>query len=236
KMIEQVAAAMQDVLGRVAYQLGRETAFVQRESKLDGSRFVQTLVLTYLANPDASLTELTQTAAALDVEITPAGLTQRFTPAAATFLQQVLAAAVKRLLAADPLDIPLLARFTGVYIEDSTTIGLPDALSSLWSGCGNATGQGRAALKISLRLDLRTGLFTSLTLHDGRAHDIQASAPLSALASGALYLADLGYFGLDRLQELSHHDASFFSRLKVSTQVFGTDGQRWLDLATHLGR
>jgi hypothetical protein len=235
-IIEQVSDAMQDVFGSVAERLARETRFVQRTSKLGGAHFAQTLVFTYLANPDATLEELSQTAAALNVEITPEGLTQRFTAEAATFLQQVLAAAVKQMLTADPLAIPLLERFAGVYLEDSTSIVLPDALSDLWAGCGNATGQGRAALKINLRLDLCTGLLASLTLHDGRAHDIQASAPLSALTGGALYLADLGYFGLDRLQEISQHDAYFFSRLKVSTQVFGADGHRWMDLATQLER
>ena len=54
---------------------------------------------------------MSQTAAALNVAITPAGLTQRFTAAAATFLQAVLAAAVTRTLAADPLAIPLLERW-----------------------------------------------------------------------------------------------------------------------------
>src|SRR4026209_1143812 len=96
-IIEQVAAAMQDVLITFAQRLARETGFVQRESKLDGATFVQTLVFTYLADPDATLDQLTQTAAALDVDISSAGLTQRFTPAAASFLQQVLAVAIQRL-------------------------------------------------------------------------------------------------------------------------------------------
>src|SRR5687768_13874335 len=92
--IEQVATAMQDVLGFTAYRLGRETSFVQRDSKLDGARFAQTLVFSYLANPDASLSDLTQTAAALGVQISPEGLTQRFSPSAAALLQQLLAAAL----------------------------------------------------------------------------------------------------------------------------------------------
>src|SRR3712207_9001109 len=125
-MIEQVADALQDVLSTIAQQLGRETRFVQRESKLDGARFVQTLVFTYLADAEATLSELTQTAAALGVTITPEGLTQRFTAAAATLLQRVLAVGVQRVLAADPLAIPILERFAGVYLEDSTVIGLPD--------------------------------------------------------------------------------------------------------------
>lgn len=236
QLIEQVASALHAVLGDIAQRLGRETLFVQRDSKLGGAHFVQTLVLSYLANPTASLTELTQTAAALNVEITPAGLTQRFTPAAATLLQQVLGVGVQRVLAADPLAIPLLERFAGVYLEDSTTIVLPDALRDHWAGCGNATGQGRAALKINLRLDLCTGLLASLTLHDGRVHDIAASAPLCAVPPGALYLADLGYFSLDRLRQISTHGAYFFSRLKASTQVFGPDGQRWTDVAMQLER
>lgn len=235
-IIDQVADALQDVFGSVAQRLARDTRFVQRESKLGGAHFVQTLVFTYLANPNATLEELSQTAAALNVDITPAGLTQRFTAEAASFLQEVLAAAVTRTLAADPLAIPLLERFAAVYLEDSTSIGLPDVLRDCWAGCGNATGQGQAALKLNVRLDLSSGRLASLTLHDGRMHDIQASAPLSAVASGALYLADLGYFGLDRFQQLSAHGAYFVSRLKASTQVYGPDGRRVWDLASYLAR
>ncbi len=235
-IIDQVADALQDVFGEVAQRLARDTRFVQRASKLGGAHFVQTLVFTYLANPDATLEELSQTAAALNVDITPAGLTQRFTAEAATFLQEVLAAAVTRTLATDPLAIPLLERFAAVYLEDSTSIVLPDALRDCWAGCGNATGQGQAALKLNLRLDLCSGHLASLTLHDGRMHDIEASAPLSAVATGARYLVDLGYFGLDRFQELSAHGAFFVSRLKASTQVYGPDGRRVWDLARHLAR
>src|ERR687885_1300452 len=235
-IIDQVADALQDIFGSVAQSLARETKFVQRESKLGGAHFAQTLVFTYLANPDATLEELCQTAAALGVDITPAGLTQRFTEAAATFLQEVLAAAVTRTLAADPLAIPLLELFAAVYLEDSTSIVLPDVLHDCWAGCGNATGQGQAALKLNLRVDLSTGRLANLTLHDGRMHDIQASAPLSGVARGALYLADLGYFGLERFQVLSQHGAYFVSRLKASTQVYGPDGRRVWDLASDLAR
>jgi len=233
-MIEQVADALQDVLSTIAQQLGRETRFVQRESKLDGARFVQTLVFTYLADAEATLSELTQTAAALGVTITPEGLTQRFTAAAATLLQRVLAVGVQRVLAADPLAIPILERFAGVYLEDSTVIGLPDALRDLWPGCGNATDQGTAALKINLRLDLCTGLLAGLTLHAGRVHDCRAAQPLDTLAAGALYLADLGYFSLDRLRQIAQHQAFFLSRLQMQTTVFDAAGRRWDALAALL--
>lgn len=137
------------MLTSCAQRLARETGFVQRESELDGARFVQTLVFTYLANPDATLEELAQTAAALNVLITPEGLTQRFTEAAASLLQQVLAEAVQQVVASDPMAIPLLARFTGVYLEASTTIVLPDSLASVWHGGGNGTDRGMATIRDS---------------------------------------------------------------------------------------
>lgn len=45
-MIEDVAVAMHQVLTVRAQNLGRETGFVQRASKLGGGHFVQTLVFT----------------------------------------------------------------------------------------------------------------------------------------------------------------------------------------------
>jgi hypothetical protein len=233
-IIEQVADAMQDILITIAQRLARETQFVQRESKLDGATFIQTLVFTYLADPDATLDALTQTAAALNVDITSAGLTQRFTPAAATFLQRVVAVAVQRVLAADPLAIPILEQFAGVFIEDSTVVVLPAELRELWRGCGNASDQADAALKITLRLDLATGLIEGLSLHDGRRHDSAAAHAVTSLPSDSLYLADLGFFSLDRLQQIVAQGAFFLSRLQAQTTVFSADGARWDDLAALL--
>ncbi len=233
-IIEDVAVAMQTVLNSVAYDLGRDTGFVQRDSKLTGASFVQTMVFTYLADPNASLADLTQTAAAVGVAITPAGLTQRCTAAAATLLHRVLAAAIHRVLAADPLAIPILERFAGVYLEDSTVVTLPDAVRDLWPGCGNGTDHGTAALKVNLRLDLATGVLADLRLHPGRVHDSKAAQALDTLAAGALYLADLGYFSLERLRQIADQDAFFLLRLQAQTTVFDAAGQRWDDVVALL--
>ncbi len=53
-------------------------------------------------------------------------------------------ASIQHVIAADPVAIPILQRFTSVRVQDSTTIGLPDALTSTWQGCGNATARGTA--------------------------------------------------------------------------------------------
>ena len=81
--ITQVTEALQVVLTTQADEIARATGFVQRASKLTGSKFVQTLVLTWLADPAATYEQLAQSATALEVPITAQGIEQRFTPQAA---------------------------------------------------------------------------------------------------------------------------------------------------------
>ena len=81
-IIPRIAGAMRHVLATVGDTIARGTGFVKRKRKLSGAKFVQTLVFTWLAKPNASLEELTQTAASLGVRITPQALEQRFTPQA----------------------------------------------------------------------------------------------------------------------------------------------------------
>lgn len=154
--ISQVARTMREVLTTIADAAAKATQFVQRTSRLGGATFSQTLVFGFLGNPQASLEELTQTAATLGVSITPQALEQRFTPAAAACFEHVLRAAITRVIAADPVAIPLLERFAAVWVQDSSTIVLPDALAAVWQGCGGSTAAGTAAaLKMQVRLDLR---------------------------------------------------------------------------------
>src|SRR5712692_8013820 len=92
--IHEVASALQVVFNRIADAAALDSGFVQRQSKLTGDVFVRTLTFGWLHNPDATLEELTQTAADLGVSISAQGLDQRFGPRAADCLQQVLTAAV----------------------------------------------------------------------------------------------------------------------------------------------
>jgi hypothetical protein len=229
--IPQVAKAMKRVLSDTTDVSARETGFVQRASKITGAVFAQTTVLGWLHNPDATLVDLTQTAATLGVSITPQALDQRFTSEAAAFLKRVLDAAVGEVISADPVTIPLLNRFHGVSIQDSSVITLPDTLAEIWSGC---SGDGStAAIKIQVRFDFLTGSLLGPLLQDGRSQDKNASTQAAALPAGALRLADLGYFNLDVLQHLDAEGVFFLSRLQFQTVVYDEDGKR-LDLLPFL--
>lgn len=81
--IPQVSATMQKLLTTTATAAGGASGFVQRASPLDGASFTQTLVFGFLANADAALEELAQTAATLGVPVSSQALDQRFTPTTA---------------------------------------------------------------------------------------------------------------------------------------------------------
>lgn len=224
--IPNVAQTLEQVLTDVADQAARASGFVQRRSKLTGAKFVQTMVLGGLQKPDASLSQLTQMAATLDVPITPQGLEQRLGRAAAACLQAVLEAAVGQVVAAEPSAPPLLQRFGSVTVQDSSTIVLPPALAAIWPGCGGSTTDGDAALKLQVRWDLCTGQLLGPYLTAGRAPDQHAAVQDAPLPAGALRLADLGYFSLDVFRELDQQGVYWLSRLQCQTAVFEASGRR----------
>jgi hypothetical protein len=230
--VTTVALAMRTILTSTADAAGQASGFIQRQVKFTGATFTQTLVFGWLANPQATLEELCQTAALCGVDITPQGLDQRFTAAAAACLKRVLQAAVERVVTADPVAIPVLQRFNGVYLDDSSTIVLPDELATVWSGCSSRTGHGRAALKLHVRWDWLQGQLIGPFLSDGRQHDRTSVLQQCALPPGSLRLADLGYWSLAELATLDQSGVFWLTRPKVQTAIFTADGQQWdlLDL------
>jgi len=235
--ISQVSQAISQVLGEVAQVSALKTGFTQRRSKLSGAVFVQTLVLGWLNNPQASLGSLTQTAAALGVKLSPQGLDYRFSPQAADCLREVLEAAVSKLICAVRVAIPVFERFSAVIVQDSSVIVLPQALKEQWQGCGGSSTQTDSAIKLSVRLDLSCGGLQGPVLAQGRTHDQKLQAASSALPQGALRLTDLGYFDLDSFEELDSEGAYFISRLKSGTKLFCEDGSELLvpDMLEKLG-
>jgi hypothetical protein len=230
--IPQVARALRDILTTTAAEAGRATRFVQRTSPLNGATFSQTLVFGFFGNPQATLEELAQTAATLGIEISPQALDQRFTASAAACLQQVLVTAIARVITAEPVAIPLLERFTAVYVQDSSTIILPEVFAAQWHGCGGSTSSSAsAALKLQARLEMRTGRL-DVQLQEGRTSDRAAVLP-GPLPAGALRLADLGYWSLEAFAALAQHKVFWLSRLQIQTAVYDATGARQ-DLLTLL--
>jgi Transposase DDE domain len=224
--VAHVSAALTTVLTTAAESAAWATGLVRRPSPLTGPRLVQALVFGWLRQPAATWSDLACTAAQVGAPVSPQALYQRVGEPAARCLQQVLGAAARAVVRADPVAVPLLARFAAVYVQDSTTIALPDGLATEWAGCGGRTPQGTAAaLKLQVRWELRHGTLSGPELHPGRASDHLGELIDEAGPPGSLHLNDLGYFALDRLRAWSTAQVYWLTRLKGGTRVVDAAGQ-----------
>jgi len=229
----QIENALRQVLEHDANTLARETGFVQRQRKLTGSTFAQMMVFGAASNPCPTYTDWTQAAARAGTTLTPQGIDQRFTPEAAHFLYALLQRLVACVVTTcTPEVVPLLQRFAGVFIKDSTVISLPKALATLWQGAGDSTGS-TAAVKLQVRWNFSTGQLEGPTLQPARCHDRATPYTVDDLPAGSLEVADLGYFCLEELHAKQALGQYFVCRYKVGTAVFTETGEpldllKWL--------
>jgi hypothetical protein len=224
--VTQLSKTLQDLLTTTANELARPTGFVERESKISGAIFTQALTLGWLENPEATLEELTQQVAALGVRVSAQGLDCRLNERAAELLKQILGRAAQEMVAVEPVAIPLLQRFQGVYIQDSTTLTLPNDLAQVWPGCGGNGSVGQAALKVQVQFDLCSGCLSHLDLQSGRAQDRNAPVQTVPLPVGSLRLADLGYFSVAVFQALSQTGVYWLSRYQAQVGLWDEQGNR----------
>ena len=231
--LTELAGTMQALLTTEADELARQTGFVLRRRKISGSNFAQTVVGTALAEPGATPGRYLHAAAAVGLVITDKGLEKRFDARGAAFLRAMLQAAISKAIAS-PVAIPLLRRFTAVEVLDGSTIALPDALAHLFRGGRSGTTTGaKAAVKITVGLDLVSGRLSGPEFSDGRAADLRAALAVADPPTGALHLADLNYFSLEKFTRWGKCGAYWLSRFKSGTVMYDTDGRR-IDLVAWL--
>jgi hypothetical protein len=238
--VTQMEEILRECLETHANSKARETGFIQRERNFSGADFVQMMAFGHLAHPQSTLDQLTQVAQLEDVQISRSGLQQRFTESAATFLQAVLEDLVEHVLATEPVEVALLKRFTHVILEDSSSIILPAALEERWPGCGGnaegAPGNTEASIKLHVRWDVSTGALWGPRLTAGRVSDQSSPFKEDPLPAKSLYVADLGYFSVQRLVQLQQQKTFFCLRPKSNTVFWDPHGKKRLPLLNRLPR
>jgi Transposase DDE domain len=200
-----------------AEDLARSMGVVQRKRKLDGTRLVLVLVLGWLHHPQAGSSALARLAGTVGVRISKQGIEEHWTYTTAEWLYEVLLRAIGCMLNAKASAVPLLRRFRSVYLEDGSSVVLPDGLEHYWRGCrgGNGASAGtKAGVKLTLRLDLVHGSLQGPMLQEGRAHESTSLLQSIPWVKGVLWSADRGYFALVRLAQVSQAGAYFLMPLK----------------------
>jgi hypothetical protein len=233
-IITQAQEKLQDIFDiERTNQVARETKFMIRDRKLDGIKFLKTLVFGYLREPQASLNQLCQVSQDMEVMITRQGLDDRLNDQAVKFLQECLKTALEKLRTKRCEVAKVLDSFTEVYLLDSTVQSLPETLKEVFRGVGGNASE--AAVKIQLLFGFRSGTMEHLEFVDGRFPDTKYQGHLNHLAPGSLLIQDLGYFNLSVLLAVIARGSFFLTRWRQDASVFWDQApQQALDMLAFL--
>lgn len=210
--ITQLQPVLQTLFTTTANRVARETGFIQRHRKLTGAHFLQATVFGWLQHGQATRQQLYESLCLTGARLTAQAFEQRFSQPAVTFLRAMVDEALRERFEAQTL-CPLLSRFEGVYLTDSTRL----------EGLG---------LKVAARLELQGGQL-ALSLEELDTHDNSTQVCDDLLPRGALHLGDLGFFDLARFTQWAEQSVEWVTRYKSGTGLRNRQGQR-LDLETLL--
>lgn len=121
----------------------------------------------------------------------------------------------------------IFAAFKNVYLQDSTSMILPDELVKDFPGNNNGKHKRKAIAKIEVIYNFTKGIFPFFGLRSFTQNDQSlAGTVLSFIRKGDLIIRDLGFFVLDILEELSDRGCYFLTRKHFTVNVYDSKGSK----------
>jgi hypothetical protein len=231
--VTQIVQSTKSLFGVLADKAAKSSKVILRRRKLTPQGLASTFVLGFMNKPNATDEDLAQMAAANGEPVTPQAIEQRHHPRMVEFLRKLFELGVQERVTSDCVFGPLLERFTDVQILDSTTISLPEEMASEFPGCGGSHG-GTAAMKLQVRMSLKTGCIDTVRIEAGRDCDGKTPLQKDVPIAGSLRLADLGYFDGKTFEIIEKADAYWISPWMTGVTFHDAEGHRedllsWLE-------
>lgn len=213
-------------------QLARETQFVQRRGKINGSVFFDLIVFHSESLKSQSLNDLSIILKdKLDIEIQKQSLHERFNKYALFFLKRALEKLLEKQLSQEFLFSDDCKGFKRILIKDSTCFQIDESLSQYYPGSGG--GGSEASIRIQFEYDVLSGKINDLSVNSFNEQDAKDSlATIDLTREGDLVIRDLAYMSLKVLRALILRKRYFLCRLNPIVKIFEKkqDGFRCLDL------
>lgn len=126
--------------------------------------------------------------------------------------------------------------FKSVWIQDSTSIHLPDAAITLFKG-NVANGKQKSVAKLNVVINLLSGSIPVMDWHNFSDNEQKLSTrKLPFIKKGDLLIRDLGYFVLSSFESLSMEGIYFLSRLPYGVNLYNPKSNQLLFLSRLLNR
>ncbi len=137
--IPRMSKTMTHLFQEEAAELARQAGM--RERTIRFSLLAMLVVLGWWKHPSAGPSALARFAASLGLSLRKQDIQAHFTERTASWLLSLLQRAVREVVKANAVVIPLLNQFSGVYVEDGSSIALLSALKSGWDACGGSASK-----------------------------------------------------------------------------------------------
>lgn len=234
KNISKMTTKIFNFFLKKAEKISRKNKFVQRRSKLNGSKFVKALVMSYIANPTASLEEQCGLLREAGVKITKQALHQRMNQRCVDYLSTLFEEAISFFKTEQPILFELLKPFRHVNLLDSTGISLPESMREHFKGYGGAASE--AGLKLQVLWNYTHSAIKELHITSARKNDQGYRGHLSHIEKGGLYLQDRGYFRLETFEHMMKKEAFFISFFLDKTHLFSLEDEVSINVGNYLSR
>ena len=218
--VTEYVRRLQDLLGGIATEVSVTTHFIQRQRKITALSWLLATVFGWMNNKEGTLTTIVENFEQQGVSITEQAISKRFTSEAVEFFKQMIAQACKLLVNHQTELLPLTQKFNGLYAEDCSTVRLPNDLIDELPGCGGSGSDKKgAAIKTFCRIELLSGNFSEMIFGAGKTSDFKLANQAKALPKGALRLADMGFFCLERLRQEDEQGIYWITRIPAGTLI-----------------
>jgi len=227
--VAQVMEQYQTILEQDVHVIAWETGAIQRVRKIDAATLVQMMIFGFWQDPELRLSGLAQIGGRREVYLTESAISQHFTPACANLFLRIMQRLAEVNLESEKVNTPLLNQFSAVIVEDSTIVTLPPELADIWQGCGEKGETNSAAVKAFVCWNVLNGELLGPRLLDGRSNDHRTPFEIEELPEGSLYIADLGFFAIERFVRIAKGKKGkryFASRFRVKTNLYNRRGHR----------
>lgn len=215
--------------------LARKSGFLQRQSKLRPTDFVDMLVFSQLDHSELSLQDCCNDLAQQhQTSLSKVGLYKRFNKRSLEFLKSVLAAQISMKQEAvqgrnwDP--------FSRVLIGDSCKFVLPKHLVGDYPGYGSF-GKESSMMNIQYAFDIRNGDWETWELTKATQNDQSHSKKmLDDIRENELHIRDLGFVTKPYLLKIVEEEAFFLNRLNPQWSFIETGTGKQTDFKKLYGR
>jgi putative transposase len=193
-------------------RLAVNTGAVRRHRRVDPVKLFWVLILTLAGGRSRTVADLRRSYERVTgVRLSASSFYNRFTPAFARFLKEILAISLENLQRCNEGSKAILGQIQEVLCVDSTVIRLHDTLARRWPAC--RTNHTLAAVKLHTVINARGRGPQRIKVTSERVHDGPVLRA-GRWVQGRLLLFDLGYFRYSLFAAIQAHGGFFLTRLK----------------------